>query len=389
VEYQSGMKKWVKISLVSLGFFISAGALVLVYSQLKKLNYIDVLAALRTIPTFKVVAALLLSSSYYLVLGGYDIVAFEYIKPENSPKPKNILFACFISNALGSNTGYSMLFGGSIRYRLYSVYDVSMLDVTKILIFSSVTIWIGLLSIGGLVFTFMPISLKGCILNSNFSTRIIGLIFVTILILYVILSAFYSKSIKIFKWTINLPSIKIVFLQLLLATCDWLIASLTLYIFLPVGKLTYFVFLKVFLISQFLGIISQVPGGIGVFEASISLMLPSYINNPDFIAGLLAYRVVFYFFPLLIALILLVCFEVVVLVRKFKNNREIFDKSVSSLLVRFVKLSPFLLGIILMFLLLLMSLLMKNISISKIVAATYFSEYCHSGLVSYSKSFIA
>jgi uncharacterized membrane protein YbhN (UPF0104 family) len=349
------MKKWVKFILVFLGFFISAGALVLVYSQFKKLNYIDVLVALKTISTFKVIVALFLSSLYYLVLGGYDIVAFEYIKSGNSLKPKNILFACFISNALGSNTGYSMLFGGSIRYRFYSIYDVSMLDITKILIFSSVTIWIGLMSIGGIVFTFMPVSLKGGILNFNFSTRIIGLIFCTILILYIILGVFYSKPIKISKWTISFPNIKIVFFQLLLATCDWLIASITLYILLPVRELTYFVFLKVFLISQFLGIISQVPGGIGVFEVSISLMLPSYINNPDFIAGLLAYRVVFYFFPLLIALILLACFEVIVLVKKIKNSRKVFDKSVFSLLVRFVKLSPFLLGIALIFSLLSMS----------------------------------
>jgi uncharacterized membrane protein YbhN (UPF0104 family) len=364
------MKKWMKFVFVFSGFFIFAGALVLVCVQFKNLNCIDVLAALKTIPTFKSIMALLLSLLYYLILGGYDIIAFEYIKPENSLKLKNILFACFISNALGSNTGYSMLFGGSMRYRFYSIYNVSMLDVTKILIFSSVTIWIGLLSIGGLVFTFMPVSLKVGILN--FPTRIIGLIFSIILILYVILSAFYSKSVKIFKWTISFPSIRIVSLQFLFATCDWLIASLTLFIFLPVGKLTYFVFLKVFLISQFLGIISQVPGGIGVFEASVSFMLPSYINNPDFIAGLLAYRVIFYFFPLLIALILLVCFEVMVLVKKNKNSREVFDKSVSSLFVRFIKLSPFLLEIILMFLLLSMSLLVKNVSVSKIVNATHF-----------------
>ena len=84
---------------------------------------------------------LFLSVLYYLILGGYDIIAFKYINPKTSLKTKDIIFTCFISNILGNNTGYSMLFGGSIRYRLYSLYNVSIADVTKVLLFSSATIW--------------------------------------------------------------------------------------------------------------------------------------------------------------------------------------------------------------------------------------------------------
>jgi len=364
------MKKWIKFILVPLVFLVFVGALVLIRSQFKNLNYVDILVALKTIPTFRLIIALLLSLVYYLILGGYDIIAFKYIKPENSLNPKNILFASFISNVLGSNTGYSMLFGGSVRYRLYSIYNVSIVDITKILIFSSATVWVGLLAIGGFVFTFAPISLKYVF---NFSTRIVGLVFATVSIAYVILSIFCSKSIRVFKWTISFPNIKIVSLQFLFATFDWLIASLTLYILLPVKGLAYLVFLKVFLISQFFGIISQVPGGIGVFEASITLMLPNYMNKLEFLGGMLAYRSVFYFFPLLIALILLVYFEIVTLTKRLKNSGRVFGKSASSLVVQFITLSSFILGIVLILLLLLVPLkFIKNVFMSKVVDLAHF-----------------
>ncbi|MDR3256370.1 MAG: phosphatidylglycerol lysyltransferase domain-containing protein [Endomicrobium sp.] len=341
------MKKWIKFILVPLGFFVFVGALALLHNQLKNLNYVDIINALKAIPSFKIIIALFLALSYYLILGGYDILAFKYIGAKVPLKPKDVLFTCFISNVLGSNTGYSMLFGGSIRYRLYSMYNVSMVNVTKVLLFSSATIWLGLLTIGGLIFTFAPVSLEG-IVDFNFSTRIIGLFFIVILILYILLSTLHSRPIKVFNWTITFPDIKIVSSQILLATCDWLIASLTLYVLLPSGEIPYFVLLKVFLVSQLLGIISQVPGGMGVFEASIALLLPNSASNSGVIGGLLAYRVVFYFFPLLIALILLGSFEIMIFTKRFSEKARIFGKTISSVIVQIIALLSFFAGMIAM-----------------------------------------
>jgi phosphatidylglycerol lysyltransferase len=342
------MKKWIKIVLVLLGFFIFIGALVLLHNQLKNLSYVDVINALRAIPAARIAIALCLALSYYLVLGGYDIVAFKFIDVKLPIKPKDIIFTCFISNVLANNTGYSMLFGGSIRYRLYSLYNVSMIDVTKVLLFSSATIWLGLLAVGGIIFTFAPVSLED-IFNLSISTRIIGLISVVILVLYVLLSTLHSKPRKIFKWTISFPNIKIVMAQVLLATSDWLIASLTLFVLMPEGYISYFVLLKVFLVSQFLVIISQVPGGMGVLETSITLLMPNSANSPGVISALLAYRAVFYFFPLLIALVMLGAFEIMVFTKKFNRTAKIFGKTVSSVVVQVIALCSFFVGMIAMF----------------------------------------
>ncbi|MDR1663069.1 MAG: phosphatidylglycerol lysyltransferase domain-containing protein [Endomicrobium sp.] len=343
------MKKWIKIVLVPLVFFIFIGALVLLHNQLKNFCYVDIINALKAIPVVRIAIALFLALSYYLVLGGYDIIAFRFIDAEIPIKSKDIIFTCFISNVLANNTGYSMLFGGSIRYRLYSLYNISIINVTKVLLFSSATIWLGLLAVGGIIFTFAPVSLEN-VFNLNISTKIIGLFCVTILVLYVLLSIFHSKPYKIFKWTtISFPNIKIVTAQVLLATSDWLIASITLFVLMPEGYISYFVLLKVFLVSQFLVIISQVPGGMGVFETSITLLMPNSANNPGVISALLIYRAVFYFFPLLIALVMLGVFEIIVFTKKFNKTAKIFGKTVSSLVVQVIAICFFFMGMITMF----------------------------------------
>jgi phosphatidylglycerol lysyltransferase len=342
------MKNWVKFFLLPTGFLIFVGALILLHNQLKNLSYIDIINALKAIPFLKIFLAMLLALSYYIILGGYDIVAFKYINSKVSLKPKDILFTCFISNVLANNTGYSMLFGGSIRYRLYSLYNVSMVDVTKVLIFSSATIWLGLLAVGGFIFTFAPVSLES-VLNITLSTKAIGILSILVLFLYVFLSTLHSRPIKIFKWTITFPNIKIVFWQILLATLDWLMASLTLYVLMPDGFVPYFVLLKVFLVTQFAVIISQVPGGMGIFETSIALLIPESASNPGVIGVLIAYRAIFYFAPLLIALVLLGSFELMIFTKKFQDRAKIFGKTISSVMVQVLALSSFIAGMVAMF----------------------------------------
>ncbi|MDR1926505.1 MAG: phosphatidylglycerol lysyltransferase domain-containing protein [Endomicrobium sp.] len=342
------MKRQIKVVLLLLGFLFFTGALILLHSQLKNLSYIDIINALKAIPALRIVTALVLALLYYVILGGYDIVAFKYIGSNVSLKSKDILFTCFISNILASNTGYSMLFGGSIRYRLYSMYKVSIVDITKVLFFSSATIWLGLLAIGGFIFTLYPVSLEG-MLNLNFSTRMIGMLSIAVLFLYVFLSTLHLRSIKIFRWTITFPNIKIVASQIFLATCDWLVASLTLYVLMPTGYISYFVLLKVFLITQFAVIISQVPGGMGIFETSVTLLLPNVATDPGAIGALLAYRVIFYFFPLLLALVMLGSFEIIMITKKFNERAIIFGKTISSVIVHVIALSSFFTGMVAMF----------------------------------------
>ncbi|MDR3111973.1 MAG: phosphatidylglycerol lysyltransferase domain-containing protein [Elusimicrobiota bacterium] len=342
------MKRYLKFIIAPLGLLIFVIAIILLHNQLKNLNYKDIANAFSSIASIKIYAALFLALFYYFLLGCYDVVAFRYVGQKNTMKFSDILLSCFISNALGNNTGYSMLFGGSIRYRLYSIHNISMLDVTKVLFFSSATIWLGLLVIGSFVFTFSPAQLDG-VLNFNFSTKAIGIFFILILAVYLILCSLHFKKINLFNKTFSFPNLQIAFWQIFLSVSDWLIASVILYILMPSGEFTYLMLLKVFLAAQLLAIISQVPGGMGVFETTIALLLPSSASNPAVIGGLLAYRAIFYFFPLSIALLLLCAFEISQFIKKTKTSVKVFGKTLSALSVQFITILSFIYGTVLMF----------------------------------------
>lgn len=341
------MKKILKILIAPLGIIIFIVAIMLLSNEMKNYSYQQILDTLKAIPSFKIWFALILALSYYLILGGYDVIAFKYI---NVPlKFKNVVFTCFISNALGNNTGYSMLFGGSIRYRLYSLYNVSMLNVTKVLFFSSATIWFGLLIIGGIVFTFFPVSFSD---NKFFfhSSQPLGILFLTIVCVYTLLSFFKSKPIKIFnRFTVTFPNIKITLWQMILATADWIIASCTLFVLLPHGEIPYITLLQIFLVAQMLGILSQVPGGMGVFETAIVMMLPQATESSYVMGALLAYRAVFYFFPLAIALLLLASHEFFRAKKRFKVLARFYGGRMASLIPQALSISIFISGAIILF----------------------------------------
>jgi phosphatidylglycerol lysyltransferase len=334
------MKKWLKLILIFVGLLIFIAALHLLNSQIKSINLKEIQIALSNISNINIAIAMLCALLYYTLLGGYDIVAFHHINNKAPLKPREIFFSCFISNAIGNNTCYSMLFGGSLRYRLYSMYQVSMLDITKVIFFSSATIWLGLFATGGLSFVIDPVSLSDAT-GHNITTRSVGIVFLAILITYIILCSLNLKSVKILKWNISFPSIKTAAIQILLATADWIMASLTLYILMPPDIVSYFVLFKVFLVAQLLGIISQVPGGIGVFETSIAILLPNIISNPAVIGGLLAYRAIFYFLPLSIALLTLSVYEIARLVKRIDDRTKMLGKAISQIIVQILSISTF------------------------------------------------
>ncbi|MDR2708691.1 MAG: phosphatidylglycerol lysyltransferase domain-containing protein [Elusimicrobiota bacterium] len=342
------MKKWFKFILVPIGLLIFIGALVLLREQVSSLSFDQIQEALSSISIWRILLAMCLALTYYLLLGGYDIIAYKYIDPKVPMSARDIFFTCFISNALGNNTGYSMLFGGSLRYRLYSIHNIPMLTVTKVLFFSSATIWLGLLTIGAVVFTFTPVSFSE-ISGHNISSRIVGIIFLVVLCVYVFASLANIKSFSIFNKKISFPNIKIVAWQISLATLDWLVASFTLWALMPHADIPYFVLLKVFLISQLLGIISQVPGGMGVFEASIAILLPQAASNPEVIGGLLAYRAIFYFFPLSVALFMLFSYESLHFIKRIDEKTKMIGKAFSSVIVQALSVLTFFAGMLSMF----------------------------------------
>ena len=73
----------------------------------------------------------------------------------------------------------------------------------------------------------------------------------------------------------------------------------------------FITFIGTFIIAQVLGVYSQVPGGLGVFEVMFSNLLPDDdANQATIFAILVLYRIIYYLLPLMISGVALFIYEI-------------------------------------------------------------------------------
>lgn len=287
-----------------LGLLLFAVALWVVHHQLAAYHYQDIARALSEISSDRLVLALLLTAGSYLILTGYDILAFRYL--ERPLAYGKIARASFIGYAFSNNIGFSMIAGSTIRYRLYSAWGLSALEVVKIITFVAATFWLGLFSIGGVIFLFEPMALPDLLPLPFTTVRPLGAILLAFVAGYFVASFLFHRPIEIRGWEFSLPSPKLSFEQILLASADWVVAGGALYVLLPPGEVpSYPVFLGIFLLAQIAGLISQVPGGLGILETIVLLLLSPAVPAVSIAGALLLYRGIYYFLPLGLAALLL------------------------------------------------------------------------------------
>jgi uncharacterized membrane protein YbhN (UPF0104 family) len=136
------------------GLFLFAVALWGLHRELKAYHFHDILRHVEDFPAHRLVLALSLTILSYLMMTGYDTLALRYI--QHPLVYGKIALASFIGYAFSNNIGFSMVAGASVRYRLYSAWGFSALDITKIVAFCSLTLWLGFFALAGMIFLFEP-----------------------------------------------------------------------------------------------------------------------------------------------------------------------------------------------------------------------------------------
>src|SRR3954471_3592566 len=90
----------------------------------------DVILYLAALPRMQVALSVLLTLAGYMTMTGYDTLAFRYIK---HPLPyRKIALASFIGYAFNNNVGLSGLVGGSLRFRLYTAWRLTAVEIARV-----------------------------------------------------------------------------------------------------------------------------------------------------------------------------------------------------------------------------------------------------------------
>jgi phosphatidylglycerol lysyltransferase len=337
-----------KILGPGLSLILFAAAVWLLHNELRTYHFRDILRAFNAIPGTHLGAAAGLAILSYAVMTGYDVLAMRYIRyPLSYSK---IGLASFIGYAFSNNIGMSMIAGASVRYRLYSAWGLSTLQITQVVAFCTLTLWLGFFTLGGAVFLIEPLMIPASIHLPLTSLRAIGMIMLAVVLAYGIATTAKRTAIRIYQWEFQLPSARLFSLQVIIAALDWMLASLVLFVLLASGTAVSFPeFLAVYLLAQLAGLVSQVPGGLGVFETVIVLMLSARLPANQIVGALLGYRALYYWLPLVIAALLLGLQEILRKREQLGVFVGLFERWVSPIVPQVFAFAAFIGGAILLF----------------------------------------
>jgi uncharacterized membrane protein YbhN (UPF0104 family) len=293
-------------SIVGLGLF--GGAIWLLQRELRAYNFQDVYHALGEIPNLRLLLALGLTAANFLVLSGVDLLALRFIG--RRIEYRKILFASFSGFAVSQSLGFPLITAATVRYRLYSRWGISPQDVTNILAFCGLTFFLGLFAILGVVLLGKPAVPTEVLRLPGAMERYFGLLLLLIVAAYLAWSAYRQHPLRVLNWRFPVAPIRISLAQIGVSALEWLLLVSIFYTLLPPGLISYPGLLQIVVLAQLAGILSNVPGGLGVFEAVIFLLLPEGVPEDLILASLLAYRGIYTLLPLLIATTLLAGHEV-------------------------------------------------------------------------------
>ncbi len=284
----------------------------LLFHEIEHYRWHDVRASLTAIPAAKIASCVVLVILNYIILIGYDWLALKAI--DKKLPLRQVAFASFTGFVASYNFG-ATLGGVPLRYRVYSGFGLSAIQIVQLSIMLGVTFWLGEFALAGVAFVCDPFPIPDK-LHMPFKTVYgLGWILIAITAAYVALTFLWKKPFRIRGEEIQLPSAQMTLAQIAVASTDLIVASLSLYILLPSElELSYFQFVGIFLLAVISVILTHIPGGVGVFELVILTFLGATAKD-DVVASLLVFRVLYYLLPLLFAGSLLGSFE-------YQRNRE-------------------------------------------------------------------
>ena len=280
-------------------FFIAVIVLLVIYAS--KVNWQEVWAVIRDYNRVALLSAVGLVVISYLLYGCYDLLGRHYCGHKLA-KRQVMLVSCI---CYAFNLTLSTWVGGiGMRYRLYSRLGLSGSTITRIFSLSITTSWLGYILLGGFIFTFGVVQLPAHWYIDEATLRILGIVLLLIIAVYLWFCAFSRhRHITIKGQKLVLPSWKFALAQMAISATNWMVMGAIIWLLLGQGMYYFFV-LGVLLVSSIAGVIVHIPAGIGVLEAVfIALLTGENTSQGTIIAALLAYRVLYYFIPLLLALI--------------------------------------------------------------------------------------
>lgn len=280
-------------------FLLLAAAGYVLWREFHALTVADVAASVRAWGWDSVALALGLSATSFLLMGLVEWLGLRWAGARIALP--SALAGSFIASAVAHTLGANLIVSGAVRARFYSRYGVTLRQVAATTLFHGFSFSVGLSTLAGLSLLIAPRR------DITEATRIAGPVADSLGVLlllgvlgYVALCGMLRRPLRAFGHSVNLPSARVAVAQAAIGAVDNAVAAGIIWVLLPAGSGGFFTFVGAYAPSVVVGLISHVPGGVGVFEGSLSTLLAG-AQPAALAAAFLGYRLFFFLLPLLIA----------------------------------------------------------------------------------------
>lgn len=285
--------------ILTVVFFIAVAVLLVLYAR--NVDWEEVWKVIRDYNRTALLSAVGLVIVSYLVYGCYDLLGRFYCGHKLAKR--QVMLVSFICYAF--NLTLSTWVGGiGMRYRLYSRLGLPSSTITRIFSLSITTNWLGYVLLGGMIFSTGVVELPSHWYIDDGTLRIVGAVLLLVSAAYLWACAFAKRRhVTIKGQKLVLPGWRFALMQMGISSLNWMTMGAIIWLLLG-QDVNYFFVLGILLVSSIASAIVHIPAGIGVLEAVfIALLAGEHTSQGKIIAALLAYRVLYFFIPLMLALV--------------------------------------------------------------------------------------
>src|SRR3984957_9762369 len=282
---------------------IIAFAITTLVRTLKGVDTGVILTALTDLPPGHIALAALCVVGAFCTLTFYDFFALRTLGKKQVPY-RIAALSSFTSYTIGHNIGATVFTGGAIRFRIYSDYGLTAIDVAKICFLSGLTFWLGNLFVLGLGMAAHPWAASAMDLLPEAMNRLIGIGCLAGIVMYFVwlMRGKERRELGQNGWKVVLPSARLTLLQMLIGVIDLGFCALAFYLLMPMQPGISFISLAVvFILATLLGFASHAPGSLGVFDAAMLVALPEF-GREQLLATLVVFRILYFMIPFGIAI---------------------------------------------------------------------------------------
>ncbi len=244
----------------------------------------------------------------YLLLTGYDALALKRLGLRIPYRTTAL--ASYTSYSVSFTLGFPLVTGGTVRYWLYAPKGVRASEVASLTVIAGITFWLGMGAVLSSLLFYTPETIARLARVTPQVVQLVGGGVLAIVLGYVLWVSTAPRAIQVRGWRLELPGLGVTLGQMVLGAGDVCAAAAVLYVLLPAGHtVAYETFLAAYIFAALIGIASNAPGGLGVFEATMLVALAD-LPREQVLGALLLFRLFYYLVPFMLALALLGLYEI-------------------------------------------------------------------------------